>query len=212
MSGYWKRTKRVSGESQTRTRWWCVPGVWLIVHCNGGRGKCSEHAHIPNHLPLFSLTFLTWGWGLGIPEAGQLSWPSGTGRGWDEPFLRRENLWVRCSVVRRGMPTEKKSVGQREALSVCIERRIVRIVRGVASSGIVVGARWGGSREDGSENFIPKRKMSASSRTGLSHSFIVSISFVVHALFYRRPTAPHSPWKFAFIHPFSPRIGPKSTD
>jgi len=50
------------------------------------------------------------------------------------------------------MLTGRKSVGQDEALSVCIERRIVRIVREVASSvgeGVVVGARWGGSRVDG---------------------------------------------------------------
>jgi len=72
MPGYWKRTKRVSGEIQTRTPWWCVPGVWLIVHCNRGRRKCSEHAQIPNQLPLFSPTFLAWGWGLRIPEVGRL--------------------------------------------------------------------------------------------------------------------------------------------
>lgn len=51
----------------------------------------------------------------------------------DGPSLRRENLWVHCSAVRRGMLTERESGGQRVALSVCIEQRIVRIVGWVAS-------------------------------------------------------------------------------
>ena len=67
----------------------------------------------------------------------------------DEPSLRRENRWVRCSVERRGMLTGRKFGGRRVVLSVCIERRIVRIVRRVASSQRSVG---GGSRVNGSES------------------------------------------------------------
>jgi len=65
----------------------------------------------------------------------------------DEPSLRRENRLVRCSVERREMLTGRKSGGRRVALFVCIERRIVKIVRRAASSqGVFVWGRKSGER------------------------------------------------------------------
>ena len=142
----------------------CAPCVWLVVNRNGGHRKCSEHAHIPNQLPLFSLAFLARGRGLHKSKERRDTgvscwecWDSGDG---DEPSLRRGNRWVHCSAVRRGMLTGKMCVGERGCPSVYIERRIVKMAERVASSSRLWCVRWGrqAAARVGSGCVFPKKE------------------------------------------------------
>jgi len=129
------------------------PSVWLIVHRDRGRCKGSEHAQIPNYLPLFSLAFLAWAWGLRIPKIDQLLR--------DLVVQNREGPGRTFSPKRKpvgslycGAPwdadREKVCGAARGPLRVHRTEDRKDCERG-GIVGVVVGARWGGSRVTGSE-------------------------------------------------------------